>query len=65
MAKRQAERVQENVYWLSTLDDYYFRGFDGYTTYLETLQAKTPEDIRRFVKQLLEQGNFIEVVMEP
>ena len=65
MAKRQAERVQENVYWLSMLDDYYFRGFDGYTTYLETLQAKTPEDIRRFVKQLLEQGNFIEVVMEP
>ena len=29
LTKRHAERLQENVYWLSTLDNYYFRGFNG------------------------------------
>lgn len=63
--KRYAESRQENIYWLTTLNNYYFRGFDGETTFAETLAGITPARIRTFVKELLEQGNRIEVVMEP
>ena len=63
--KRHAENLQENVYWLTTLDNYYFRGFNGETQYVETLQGITPAKIQAFAKKLIGQGNRIEVVMEP
>jgi zinc protease len=65
MIKRHAERVQENAYWLTVLDLYYTRGFDSYTKYLETVEALTPSKVQEFTKKLTEQGNRIEVVMEP
>lgn len=65
MLKRHAERLQENGFWLGTLDTYYFRGFDGETKYVETLNALTPEKVRAFIQKLLKQGNHIEVVMTP
>ena len=63
--KRHAENLQENVYWLTTLDNYYFRGFNGETAYEETIKGITPAKIQAFAKKLLGQGNRIEVVMEP
>lgn len=63
--KRHAENLQENTYWLNTLDTYYFRGFDGSTDYESTLKSITPASVQAFVKQLLGQGNRIEVVMKP
>lgn len=63
--KRHAENLQENSYWLNTLDTYYFRGFNGETKYVEILNGITPATIKTFAKKLLEQGNRIEVVMEP
>lgn len=63
--KRHAENLQENSYWLNTLDNYYYRGFDGETKYTETVNALTPAKIQAFTKKLLGQGNSIEVVMEP
>ena len=59
------ENLQENVYWLTTLDNYYFRGFNGETAYEETIKGITPAKIQAFAKKLLGQGNQIEVVMEP
>lgn len=63
--KRQAENKQENAYWLNVLDNYYYRGIDAYTEYEAILKSITPADIRDFTKELLDQGNSIEVVMEP
>ena len=63
--KRHAENLQENVYWLTTLDNYYFRGFNGETAYEETIKGITPAKLQAFAKKLLGQGNRIEVVMEP
>ena len=63
--KRHTENLQENVYWLTTLDNYYFRGFNGETAYEETIKGITPAKIQAFAKKLLGQGNRIEVVMEP
>lgn len=63
--KRHAENLQENSYWLNTLDNYYYKGFDGETKYVDTVNSITPAKIQAFAKKLLGQGNSIEVVMEP
>lgn len=63
--KRHAENLQENGYWLSTLDNYYYKGFDAATKYVDTVNSITPASIQAFTKKLLGQGNSIEVVMEP
>lgn len=63
--KRHAENLQENGYWLNTLDNYYYKGFDAATKYVDTVNSITPAKIQAFTKKLLEQGNSIEVVMEP
>lgn len=65
LLKRHAENLQENSYWLNILDNYYYRRFDAETEYEPIVKALTPEQIRTFTRQLLSQGNRIEVVMEP
>ena len=59
------ELVQENDYWLSKISTYYFSKLDTHTDYQKILNALTPDDIRNFTKELIEQGNFIELVMNP
>lgn len=63
--KRYAENLQENSYWVNTLDNYYYKGFNAYTDYETLLKALTPAKVQAFAKKLLGEGNAIEVVMEP
>lgn len=65
LLKRYAEVVQENSYWLNVLDDYYYKGFDLQTDYESLVKSMTPAKIQSFIKELLQQGNHIEVVMKP
>lgn len=65
MLKKRAEALQENRYWLDILDQYYSKGFDRHTRYDEALQAITPATVQAFAKQLLSQGNHVEIVMLP
>jgi zinc protease len=65
MLKRHDESMQENSYWLGVLDDYYFRGYDRHSGYEDILNKMAPENVQQFAKQLIEQGNYMEVVMEP
>ena len=65
LLKRYAEVVQENSYWLNVLDDYYYKGFDLQSDYESLVKGMTPAMIQSFVKELLRQGNHIEVVMKP
>jgi len=57
--------MQENSYWLGIIDTYHFRGYDRHTDYQTLLESVTPEKIRTFAKKMIDQGNYIEVVMEP
>ncbi|MDL2221205.1 insulinase family protein [Parabacteroides sp. OttesenSCG-928-N08] len=65
LLKRHAEQLQENSYWLNALDIYYYRGLDRVTHYEEVVKAITPEDLQQFLRELMQQENHIEVVMEP
>jgi zinc protease len=65
LLKKHAEALQENSYWLNTIDTYYFKKRDDHSTYDATLNAITPASIQNLAKSLLKQGNTVEVVMEP
>jgi len=63
MLKSHDEDLQENAYWLKALDAYHFRGFDWVTDYKSRLESITPAMIQAFAKQLIDQGNMVEVIM--
>lgn len=65
LVKNYQENQTSNVYWLSTIDNYYFMGFDSYTSYLQTLQEITPGYMKDFANKLLSRGNHIELIMSP
>jgi zinc protease len=63
IAKAHSDRMQENSYWQSILQDYYQWGRDNSTEYDKTLRSITAEDIRLKAKALLDAENLIEVIM--
>ncbi|MDR2232416.1 MAG: insulinase family protein [Tannerella sp.] len=63
MLKSHEEALQENAYWLNALDTYNFRGYDRVTDYKSRLESITPAMIQDFLKQLINQGNLVEVSM--
>lgn len=65
LLKRHAENLQENSYWLNTLDNYYYRHFDAETRYEQLVKEMTPAKIQAFAWKLLSQGNRLGVVMIP
>ena len=59
------ELIQENDYWSGKMSSYYFSNLDTHTSYLQLLNELSTEDIRTFTKEIIDQGNFIELVMNP
>ena len=65
MMKKFQEDEKTNGFWSRVLNTYYFYNDDNYSTYLSTVNALTKDDIKVVTKQLISQGNFIEVIMNP
>ena len=63
--KKRKELFQANDYWLNIITSYYSNNFDAHTDYETILESLTKDDIKSFIKELLNQGNVIEVVMSP
>ena len=63
MLKKYTENQKENSYWANMLHNEIALGYDGYTDYEKTLNSITTEDLKKFAKSLLKQGNKIEVSM--
>ena len=63
--KNHADRIKTNNYWLSIINTYNFYGEDNYTLYLNLLNSMTPNDIKNIAKDILDQDNYIEVIMFP
>lgn len=61
--KRYQENLRENSYWSGKISDWVLEGEDNFTDYEQIVNNLTAEDIRLSVKNLLEQGNDIEIVM--
>lgn len=65
MIKKFQEDDKTNGYWLSILGNKYFYNEDSYSQYLSIVNSLTKDDIRAITKNLVSQGNFIEVIMNP
>ena len=63
--KVRKESMQKNAYWLGMINGYYYINLDYHTDYEATINSITAEDIKSFLKEFLNQGNEIEVVMFP
>ena len=61
--KRYQEDLRENNYWSGKMVDWVLDGEDFCTDYEQTVNAITTEDLRLCVKNLLDQGNNIEIGM--
>jgi len=65
MVKKFQEDEKTNNYWLSVLNSNYFYGEDNHSDYLSIVNALSKDDIKAVTKQLISQGNFIQVIMNP
>ena len=63
MLKKYAENQKENSYWDNMMHNSIALGYDGYKDYEKTLNSITTDDLKKFAKSLLKQGNQIEVSM--
>ncbi len=65
MLKSFDDRTKTNAYWLGIIDTYHTYGVDLHSAYRQTVEAQTPQTVADFVKQLISQGNRVEVTMMP
>ena len=63
MLKKYAEDQKENSYWSNLMQNYALDGIDSYKDYEKLLNSITTDDLKKFAKSLLKQGNKIEVSM--
>ncbi len=65
MLKKYAENLAENRWWNNSLELYYKDKLNLITDYKASVEALTPALIQKTVKNILAQGNVLEVVMKP
>jgi zinc protease len=65
MLKKYAEDIAENEWWKSAVESYYQDKINMVDDYKATVEALTPAAIQATLKDLVSQGNVIEVVMSP
>ena len=65
LLKKHAENLQDNRYWLAVLNSYFYKNLNIETPYQTLVEKMTPQDIKSFTHALIQQGNQVELVMEP
>jgi zinc protease len=65
MLKKYTEDIAENGWWSSALQRYYQDKLNLVTDYKAAVEALTPESIQTTLKNIVSQGNVLEVVMKP
>ena len=63
--KNIPEKRISNRYWLSNLKYFYEYGADFDKAYEEAIADINAENIKAAVKDIVSQGNFIEIMMSP
>ena len=65
MLKNADTDAKSNGHWMDVIDEYIWTGVDLQTDYKKVVNELTPEKIAAFLKQLVDSGNLIDVVMTP
>ena len=65
MLKKYTEDTAQNGWWLSALERYYQDKLNLVAEYKASVEALTPQSIQATLKDIVSQGNVLEVVMKP
>ena len=65
MLKKYNEDAAENNWWQGVLVQYYKNGYNFINEYKPSIESLTAEIIQSTLKEIVSQGNVIEVVMKP
>ena len=65
MLKKYSEDIAENSWWKSAIVRYYQDNINLVDDYKPSIEALNAESIQQTLKQIINQGNIIEVVMKP
>ena len=65
LQKNLPESRQRNAWWRSGIELFLTYGQDRDKCYEEAINSLSKEDLQNIVKEILAQGNFMEVVMKP
>lgn len=65
MLKNADTDAKSNSHWMDVIDEYVWTGVDLQTDYKKVVNELTPEKIAAFLKQLVDSGNRIDVIMTP
>jgi zinc protease len=65
MLKKYTEDVAENGWWSGALERYYMDKINMVDDYKASVEAITAEKIQATLKDIVSQGNVLEVVMKP
>ena len=65
MLKKYTEDVEENGWWQNAVERYYHDKLNLVADYKASVEALTPQSIQTTLKNIVSQGNVIEVVMKP
>lgn len=60
-AKVHEENQRKNGYWLGHMINYYVEGFDWVSDYDKVMKEITPEAVQNLVKEILKQGNKLQM----
>jgi zinc protease len=65
LQKNLPESRQRNAWWRSSIELYLTYGQDRDKAYEEAINNLTKEDLTSLLKEIISQGNFMEIVMKP
>lgn len=65
MNKQHKENIEENGWWLSTMNHYYFSDIDLVNNFDKALNNISATTIKQLAKQLTDKKNILQVVMRP
>ncbi|MEE0979880.1 MAG: insulinase family protein [Muribaculaceae bacterium] len=65
LVKTSKENLEKNNAWLGAITGYALTGVDTWNGDIELLQSITKDDIQNFMKELLNQGNYHVVTLDP
>lgn len=65
MVKQYTEGLEKNERWLNSMIGFDMNGVDTMNGAIESMKSITPQQVSEFMRQLLEQGNYRVVVLDP
>ena len=65
LLKQHEQDLEQNSWWSSVLRAYYENGINYISDYKTSVNAITAASVQKMLKEIVDQGNVIEVVMMP